>query len=875
MAAERQVAIRLTLLDGGRIRAELREIGETGDRALGDIVGASRPASSALSALSSTVAGVTAVIDGGFAVGRLVEFGRAAIETERQFEALDRRILDHTGSQALLAETMDYINEAADRQNAALLTVTEGYTGLLPLVRSGILTTSQARQIFEGYNDIVAATGASNEQLKRSLFGVSQGLSTQTLRAEELNQTTEAIPGLLQAMDRAAGGAAGSFRQLVVQGKVTSEMFRDVLIKALLDYKGAAERTADDLGAKFNELETAWTRFKRMVGDGMDPGVKNVADTLTRGLNWAVRQGGPKPAEVVQKELDEARAVLKSAQAGEASWRWGIKPGRDDVDMWRNTVAKLEGELNARADRAAEAANRDIVEAIGQVNRTDELARQRLDGIRREIRGTTADLATTPAEKLAAIDAKLLETKARILDTAKAGNVAQGDVDAAIAEAEAMAERQRARVRAPDEQRGQQDEQRRQQALQRIDETTDALGREADAIGKGERERTIAMAVQREEQALRRAGVDLTSEEARTRLEGLRTATAAVYDARAAERDRQRAEDEARAASERSTQARRDALATLDAQISGLSDERAALGRTARERAIHTAALRAETEARRAGLRLDDPAVQARVERVREEAAATYDANVTTAERNRLMDEGRQLTESLMTPTERYADTIADLDVLLMTGAITWETYGRAVDEARGRMEGAASEGKGMMEELQASVEGFGRRSARALADWATGAETSFKRVGEAFVSEILEKMIYKNVTGPLADLGSSLLGSAAGWATSLLGFASGGPVAAGVPITVGELGREVFVPDQPGRIVPNHRLAELGGGAGAAASPGVTVVQNVTIDARGADAGSEARIRLAMAQTKEETIAELWSQIGRGGPAARMVGRR
>lgn len=51
---------------------------------------------------------------------------------------------------------------------------------------------------------------------------------------------------------------------------------------------------------------------------------------------------------------------------------------------------------------------------------------------------------------------------------------------------------------------------------------------------------------------------------------------------------------------------------------------------------------------------------------------------------------------------------------------------------------------------------------------------------------------------------------------------ASGGPVAANRPYIVGERGPELFVPTQPGRIEPNHRMA---GGAPSGNGSGVTIV--------------------------------------------------
>ena len=71
---------------------------------------------------------------------------------------------------------------------------------------------------------------------------------------------------------------------------------------------------------------------------------------------------------------------------------------------------------------------------------------------------------------------------------------------------------------------------------------------------------------------------------------------------------------------------------------------------------------------------------------------------------------------------------------------------------------------------------------------------------------------------GSILKIGASFLGGAnfdsAGINTTLTGtdgsFAEGGAVRGGMPITVGERGREMFIPSSNGRIVPNH---DLGGG--------------------------------------------------------------
>lgn len=83
-------------------------------------------------------------------------------------------------------------------------------------------------------------------------------------------------------------------------------------------------------------------------------------------------------------------------------------------------------------------------------------------------------------------------------------------------------------------------------------------------------------------------------------------------------------------------------------------------------------------------------------------------------------------------------------------------------------------------------------------------------------------------------------------------GKAAGGPVSAGTSYLVGERGPELFTPRGGGHITPNHAL---GGG----------VVQNITVDARGATVDAIRAIPAAMAEAKRQAVAEVQELVRRG----------
>lgn len=136
---------------------------------------------------------------------------------------------------------------------------------------------------------------------------------------------------------------------------------------------------------------------------------------------------------------------------------------------------------------------------------------------------------------------------------------------------------------------------------------------------------------------------------------------------------------------------------------------------------------------------------------------------------------------------------------------------------------------------------------------------------------------------GVLAGLfsGGSSGGGIGSFFSGLFGRASGGMLSPGSLVRVNENGPELL--DYQGKKYlmngsVNARVTPLGGGdggdgyqAGQSAAPNVSI----NIDARGADAGVEARLRAAMPDIVRQTTAAVQSQANRGGSFARAVGRR
>jgi len=112
----------------------------------------------------------------------------------------------------------------------------------------------------------------------------------------------------------------------------------------------------------------------------------------------------------------------------------------------------------------------------------------------------------------------------------------------------------------------------------------------------------------------------------------------------------------------------------------------------------------------------------------------------------------------------------------------------------------------------------------------------AFKKMAAQLIMQAIQLFVIDKITGGFLS-----------FVKGLTGKAIGGPVQAGQPYMVGERGPEMFVPNQSGSIVPNDRM---GGGGG------ITVVNNV--DASGAGSDVDLKIRAAMQQSSQQTVATI-----------------
>ncbi len=202
-----------------------------------------------------------------------------------EYQDIRTRITQLVGSQEQWIQTETYLNQVAEEHNKTVGVLSDTYARLLSLENGGLITHSQTIALFEGMSNAASANGASNEQLGMVMYGLQQALASGTVHAEEFNQVMEPMPDLMIHVAKAANTNVGGLRSLVNAGKMTSQMFSELLVNALASYDGAAARTVDNIKAQEAAFDRAYQKmvvaYEKPISSVFHQSVTTTTDAMT------------------------------------------------------------------------------------------------------------------------------------------------------------------------------------------------------------------------------------------------------------------------------------------------------------------------------------------------------------------------------------------------------------------------------------------------------------------------------------------------------------------------------------------------------------------------------------------------------------------
>lgn len=224
------------------------------------------------------------------------------------------------------------------------------------------------------------------------------------------------------------------------------------------------------------------------------------------------------------------------------------------------------------------------------------------------------------------------------------------------------------------------------------------------------------------------------------------------------------------------------------------------------------------------------------------------------ADKKAQLEAADEIFQQTKTHAEQLATEESKLNVLLNAGLITQTEYNRRLHDLKNQLDDNHIAWANFGAEIGQTIE----QAALFGQSWSS----ALKQLLVDLIKVVAELYIIKPLLDSMKDDGSD--SGAGGFFSSILGGlfhrAGGGDVQAGQAYMTGENGRELFVPQTDGYIVPNSALKSAGGA-------GLTVVVNN--DLRGTDAQTYAYIER---RSQKATSDAVRIALARGADARRRV---
>lgn len=187
------------------------------------------------------------------------------------------------------------------------------------------ISQKELLKVTETINKTIAISSANSIEAKNALIQFSQGLSSGTLRGDELRSVLEQLPGLAQQIAKGMGVAYGELRTLAKEGALTPQVILEAIQKQQGEIDALFAKTTPTIAQSFQRLENEVIRF---IGNSKEmntamrlisTGIIFVADNLGTLSNAVLAITAVFATRFIFAALAPATAALISFSTGLAS----------------------------------------------------------------------------------------------------------------------------------------------------------------------------------------------------------------------------------------------------------------------------------------------------------------------------------------------------------------------------------------------------------------------------------------------------------------------------------------------------------------------------------------------------------------------------
>ena len=196
---------------------------------------------------------------------------RWLVNTSDQLTSINARLKLMTGSAEGAAAAQEKIYQAAMRSRGAYADMADFVSQLGMTAGNAFSDTNELIAFAEQIQKQMAISGASGASAQAALVQLTQGLSSDALRGEELNSVLEQTPMIAKTIADYMGVTTGEMRELASEGKVTADVVKNAIL-------GATAET----NAQFEQMPMTWAQVWTMA--------QNIAiralDPVLQAISW-------------------------------------------------------------------------------------------------------------------------------------------------------------------------------------------------------------------------------------------------------------------------------------------------------------------------------------------------------------------------------------------------------------------------------------------------------------------------------------------------------------------------------------------------------------------------------------------------------------
>lgn len=216
-----------------------------------------------------------------------------AIALADAYTNIQNRLRNVTTSTSQLTAVTESLFGIANKTRQSFETTAELYARVGLAAKDLGVSQKELLSFTESLNQAVALSGASAAEASSAMLQLSQGLAAGALRGEELNAVLEATPVIADVIAKELKITRGELRAMGQEGKITAEIVLDAFANAREELAERFGKTVPTIGQSFtvlrNNVVGLWGEFT--TGSGISEtlskavlGLANNLDVLVKGL---------------------------------------------------------------------------------------------------------------------------------------------------------------------------------------------------------------------------------------------------------------------------------------------------------------------------------------------------------------------------------------------------------------------------------------------------------------------------------------------------------------------------------------------------------------------------------------------------------------